>query len=163
AVSAVNAAQPGSTVCLSDGSYGALTLNTSKAAPGVTVQAANPGKAALGGVDLSGAGITISQFMITPGSAAQGSRVVMRPGASRPAASRMVVDHNDFNIGGDDFGVFLYGDNGAISDVIIRGNRFHGPKVGDAIRLHNFRNVQVLDNEFQDVNEDGSHNDVLQT
>jgi Bacterial Ig domain/Right handed beta helix region/Bacterial Ig-like domain len=158
AVSAVNAAQPGSTVCLSDGSYGALTLNTSKAAPGVIVQAANPGKASLNGVDLSGAGITISQFMITPGSSAQGSGVVMRPGASR-----MVVDHNDFNIAGDDFGVFLYGDNGAISDVVIRGNRFHGSQVGDAIRLHNFRNVQVLDNEFQDVNEDGNHNDVLQT
>jgi hypothetical protein len=158
AVSAVNAAQPGSTVCLSDGSYGTLTLNTNKAAPGVIVQAANPGKASVNGVDLSGAGITVSQFMITPGSSSQGAGVVMRPGASR-----MVVDHNDFNIGGDDFGVFLYGDNGAISDVVIRGNRFHGPKVGDAIRLHNFRNVQVLDNEFRDVNEDGNHNDVLQT
>jgi hypothetical protein len=157
-VSAVSAAQPGATVCLANGSYGALTLNANKAAPGVMVQAANPGQATVNGVDLSGAGLGVSQFMITAASSTQGSGVVVRQGSSR-----MVVDHNDISIANDDFGVFLYGDNGAISDVTIQGNRFHGVTVGDAIRVHNFRNVQVLDNEFQDVNEDGNHNDVLQS
>lgn len=43
AASAVTTAAPGATVCIADGTYGKLTLNASKAAPGVTVRAQHPG------------------------------------------------------------------------------------------------------------------------
>ena len=49
AASAVSSAAPGSVVCLADGSYGRLSLNASKSAPGVTVQAADPGAATIAG------------------------------------------------------------------------------------------------------------------
>jgi hypothetical protein len=42
AASAVNAGAPGATVCVADGTYGKLTLNASKAAPGVTIRAEHP-------------------------------------------------------------------------------------------------------------------------
>jgi hypothetical protein len=47
--------------------------------------------------------------------------------------------------------------------VTIDGSLFHESNVGDAIRLHYFTNATVSKNEFSDVNEDGSHNEVLQT
>jgi poly(beta-D-mannuronate) lyase len=61
AQSGVAAAQPGDVVCLADGSYGGIELNTSKAAPGVTLRAQNPGGATVNGIDLNGSdGITIA-------------------------------------------------------------------------------------------------------
>ena len=47
--SALGSANSGATLCLADGSYGRLTLNASKSAPGVTVQAQHPGKATIDG------------------------------------------------------------------------------------------------------------------
>ncbi|HKF83313.1 MAG TPA: hypothetical protein VKB23_10185, partial [Solirubrobacterales bacterium] len=44
AQSALSGASPGAVVCLADGTYGGLSLSSSKAAPGVTLRAANPGK-----------------------------------------------------------------------------------------------------------------------
>src|SRR5215207_2663614 len=53
AQSALGSAPLDSVVCLSDGSYGSLSLSVKRAAPGVTLRAQNPGKATLGGVSIS--------------------------------------------------------------------------------------------------------------
>ena len=51
-----------------------------------------------------------------------------------------------------------------VSDITVRGNRI-GPMAGgeDAIRLHNFRDVLIEDNEIFGVIENGGHNDCLQS
>ena len=63
--SAVNSAATGSTVCLADGSYGQLSLSATKAKPGVTVQAQNPGAATITGASMSGSWIKLAQFKIS--------------------------------------------------------------------------------------------------
>jgi Right handed beta helix region/Bacterial TSP3 repeat len=149
AQSAVSSAQPGGVVCLADGTYGSVSLSANKAVPGVTLRAANPGQATVGGITMSGQGLSVERLV------ARGDiRISAR-------SQRMNVRHNDIDPGGG-FGVFLYGDNGVISTVEIVGNRIHGT-ITDGIRLHNFRGVLIEGNEIRDVHEDGSHNDVLQT
>ncbi|MFL5834722.1 MAG: hypothetical protein ACJ76B_12215, partial [Solirubrobacterales bacterium] len=53
AQSALSAASPGAVVCLADGAYGGISLSSSKAKPGVTLRAANPGRATIGSVQAS--------------------------------------------------------------------------------------------------------------
>ena len=86
--SALSSAAPGSVLCLADGSYAKLTLSASKAAPGVTVRAANPAGATIAGVSLAGSNLTLARFVITDG-------VQLQPGATR-----MTIDHNRITGGG---------------------------------------------------------------
>ena len=76
AQSSVSSAAPGAVVCLADGSYGKLSLNATKAAPGVTLRAANPGQATIAGASLQGARLTLARFVVHRG-------VTIQPGADR--------------------------------------------------------------------------------
>src|SRR5437867_970267 len=64
AASAVGAAPAGATICLTDGTYGKLTLNANKQPPGVTVRAEHPGQATIEGASLSGSYLTVAQFRL---------------------------------------------------------------------------------------------------
>jgi Bacterial Ig domain/Bacterial Ig-like domain len=157
--SAVSSAPVGSTICMADGTYGQLTLNATKAAPGVTVRAANPGKATIAGASLTGSYITIAQFRITG---------TFDP---RPGSTGMAADHNLF-VGGNYFAVM----DGAsttetTNDVTITNNRFDGRFNEDAIRLNRYHDgpdadpygVLIEGNEFSGNVEYGGHNDVVQS
>jgi hypothetical protein len=158
-VSAVNAAAPGASVCLVDGSYGRLSLSAVKAAPGVTVRAQNPGRATLAGATLDGSYVTVAQFRMTGGFEA------------RPGSTGMTADHNLF-VGGGYYAVMAAATSTTtVNDVSITNNRFDGRFDEDAIRLNRYHDgpdsdpygVLIEGNEFTGNVEYGGHNDVLQS
>jgi hypothetical protein len=159
AQSALAAAAAGSVVCLANGSYGNLSLSSSKPAPGVTLTAANPGAATIGSVSVTGSGYTISRFVIDGGVSI--SRNV----------DRTVVDHNRI-LGGDHYGVFVCTAEppDQCDDTVITGNVFAGAMDEDQIRANVFHDgdgdgigLLVEGNEFRGNQERGGHNDVFQS
>jgi hypothetical protein len=157
AASAVSSAAPGATVCLADGSYSKLTLNATKAAPGVTMRAANPGKATIAGASVAGAHLTLAGFLVTEG-------VQIQPGSNA-----MTIEHNKITGGGQ-------GIDGCPSstttcnDTKIIGNKLIGPFGEDAIHLNRYHDgdgdgvgILIEGNEITNVRENGNHSDCLQT
>jgi Bacterial Ig domain len=156
AASAVGAAAPGSTVCLADGTYGRLTLNATKAPPGVTVRAEHPGQATIAGAALSGSYLTLAQLDVT-------DEIQLMPGSTG-----MTVSHN--RISGGYFGVSEPTSSTQVNDASIVGNRFVGPFGEDAIRANRYHDgpdadpygLLVEGNEITGVRENGNHSDCLQ-
>jgi Big-like domain-containing protein len=156
---AVNAASAGATVCLSDGTYGKLSLSASKAAPGVTVRAEHPGGATIAGATLDGSYLTVAQFWMTGTFEA------------KPGSTGMTADHNLF-VGGGYYAVMAAATSTTmVNDVSITNNRFDGRFDEDAIRLNRYHDgpdgdpygVLIEGNEFTGNVEYGGHNDVLQS
>jgi hypothetical protein len=159
AQSALSSASPGTVVCLADGTYGRFTLSSSKAAPGVTLRAANPGKATIGGVSVFGSGYTISRFLIA------GDVTMARN------TDRTVVDHNRI-LAGNHYGVFVCTATppDQCDDTKIIGNLFDGAMEEDQIRANVYHDgdgdgagLLVEGNEFRGNTERGGHNDVFQS
>jgi hypothetical protein len=151
-------APPGKVICLGNGHYGKLELSAEKRAPGVTLRAANPGKATIDGAELSGSNLKLARFKID-------DEVVIEPGSRK-----ISVLHN--RIGGGYFGVEAGPTTSAnISDTTIRGNLFAGPFGEDAIRLNRYHDsgdrdpygVLIEGNEIRGVRENGNHSDCLQS
>ena len=151
-------APPGKVICLGNGNYGKLELSAEKRAPGVTVRAANPGKATIDGAELSGSNLKLARFKID-------DEVVIEPGSRK-----ISVLHN--RIGGGYFGVEAGPTTSTnISDTTIRGNLFAGPFGEDAIRLNRYHDsgdsdpygVLIEGNEIRGVRENGNHSDCLQS
>ncbi|HEX7297827.1 MAG TPA: Ig-like domain-containing protein [Solirubrobacteraceae bacterium] len=159
AATAVDDAAPGATVCLSDGTYGKLTLSASKAAPGVTVRAEHPGQATIAGATLDGSYLTVAQFRMTGTFEA------------RPGSTGMTADHNLF-VGGSYYAVMAAATTTTtVNDVTITNNRFVGRFDEDAIRLNRYHDgpdadpygILIGGNEFTGNVEYGGHNDVVQS
>jgi hypothetical protein len=159
AQSALSSAAPGAVVCLADGTYGNLSLGSSKAAPGVTLRAANPGAARIGSVQVSASGYTISRFVI------DGGVTIARN------VDRTVVDHNRI-LSGNHYGVFVCTATppDQCDDTKIVGNLFDGPMEEDQIRANVYHDADgdgigllVEGNEFRGNTERGGHNDVFQS
>lgn len=159
AQSALGSASPGTVVCLADGTYGGLDLSSSKAAPGVTLRAADPGRATIGSVQVSGSGYTISRFIINGG-------VTMAADTDRT-----VVDHNHI-LSGNHYGVFVCTATppDQCDDTKIVGNLFDGAMEEDQIRANVYHDADgdgvgllVEGNEFRGNTERGGHNDVFQS
>ena len=144
-------------VCLADGSYSKVSLDASKVSPGVTLRAANPGRATIAGASLQGSNLTLARFVST-------SSVVIQPGANG-----MTVEHNRVTGGGQ-------GIDGCPSstttcnDMAIVGNELIGPFGEDAIHLNRYHDgngdgvgVLIEGNEITNVRENGNHSDCLQT
>ncbi len=157
AQSSVAGAAAGTVVCLADGSYGKVGLEANKAAPGVTLRAAHPGKATIAGASLQGSNLTLARFIST-------SSVTIQPGASG-----MTVEHNRVTGGGQ-------GIDGCPSstttcnDTRIIGNELIGPFGEDAIHLNRYHDangdgvgILIEGNEITNVRENGNHSDCLQT
>jgi hypothetical protein len=157
AQSSVASAAPGAVVCLADGSYGKVTLEATKAKPGVTLRAAHPGAATIAGASLQGENLTLARFIDTQG-------VTIQPGADG-----MTVFHNRITGGGE-------GIDGCPSstttcnDMKIIGNQLIGPFGEDGIHLNRYHDgdgdgvgVLIEGNEISGVRENGSHSDCLQT
>jgi hypothetical protein len=148
--SAVSAAAAGSTICLANGSYGEVTLNASKAAPGVTLRAQNPGGATIEGASLSGSHLTLARFVIPNG-------VVISPGANS-----MTVEHNRITGGGEGIDACPT-EKTWCSEMKIIGNQLIGPFGEDAIHANRYHGLLVEGNEITGVRENGAHSDCLQT
>jgi hypothetical protein len=156
--SAVEAAAPGSSVCLGDGSYPKLALAAEKSGADVTVRAEHPGKATLAGADLRGSHLALAGFDVA-------GEITIEPGSRK-----ISVLHN--RISGGYFGVEAGPTTTTtIADTTIRGNKFVGPFGEDAIRLNRYHDsgdpdhygVLVEGNEITNVRENGNHSDCLQS
>jgi hypothetical protein len=157
AQSAVSSGAPGAVVCLADGTYGKVSLSGSKAAPGVTLRAANPGSATIDGADLSGTGLTIAYFNTT-------DEIEVAEGSKQ-------ITIQDNKITGGYFGVdACNSDSTTCDDVKIIGNKFQGPYGEDGIRANRYHDgdgdgvgLLVEGNEFTGIVENGNHSDCLQS
>jgi hypothetical protein len=159
AADAVDAASAGQTICLTDGTYGKLTLNANKQAPGVTVRAEHPGQATIAGASVNGSYLTVAQFRFVGTFTAEAG------------STGMTADHNLF-VGGGYFGVMAGpSTTTTVNDVSITNNRFQGNFSEDAIRLNRYHDgpdadpygVLIEGNEFSGNQERGGHNDVIQS
>jgi hypothetical protein len=156
AQSAVSSAVPGAVVCLTDGTYGKVNLSGSKAAPGVTLRAANPGATTIDGADISGTGLTLAYFNTT-------DEIEVEQGSSQ-------ITIQDNKITGGYFGVdACNSDSTTCDDVKIVGNKFQGPYGEDGIRANRYHDADgdgigllVEGNEFTGIVENGNHSDCLQ-
>ena len=150
AQSAVSSAAAGSVVCLANGTYGKVTLNASKASPGVTLRAQNPGGATIESASLSGSHLTLARFVIPNG-------VVIQPGANS-----MTVEHNRITGGGEGVDACPT-EKTWCSEMRIVGNQLIGPFGEDAIHANRYHGLYVEGNEITGVRENGAHSDCLQT
>ena len=157
AQSAVSSAGPGAVICLTEGTYGKVNLTGSKAAPGVTLRAANPGTTTIDGADISGSGLTLAYFNVT-------DEVEVEEGSS-------LITIQDNKITGGYFGVdACNSDSTTCNDVKIIGNKFQGPYGEDGIRANRYHDANgdglgllVEGNEFTGIVENGNHSDCLQS
>jgi parallel beta helix pectate lyase-like protein len=150
AQSAVSSATTGSVICLANGKYGKVTLSASKAAPGVTLKAENPGQATIESASLSGSHLTLARFVIPNG-------VVIQPGANS-----MTVEHNRITGGGEGIDACPT-EKTYCSEERIIGNQLIGPFGEDAIHANRYHGLLIEGNEITGVRENGSHSDCLQT
>ena len=157
AQSSVSSASPGAVVCLADGSYSKLTLSAAKAAPGVTLRAQNPGRAAIAGASLSGSNLTLARFVSS-------SSITVQPGSSG-----MTIEHNRVTGGGQGIDVGPTSTT-TINDTKVIGNELIGPFGEDAIHLNRYHDgdgdgvgILIEGNEITNVRENGNHSDCLQT
>ncbi len=160
AETAVSSATAGDTVCLSDGTYGRVSLNATKSAPGVTLQAEHPGDATIDGVDMDGSHLTVTNFRVTA------SIVFARNSVG------MTADHNLIVGDRTDYGVMACPATppDRCDDMSITNNIFEGSFDEDAIRANVYHDADsdgngllVEDNEFRGNEEWGGHNDVVQS
>ncbi len=148
--SAVSAATAGSTVCLANGSYGEVTLNATKAAPGVTLRAQNPGQATIEGATVGGSHLTLARFLITNGVSIPGGTVAP------------TIEHNRITGGGQGIDACTTTTTWC-TEMRIIGNQLVGPFGEDAIHANRYHGLYVEGNEITQVRENGAHSDCLQT
>jgi hypothetical protein len=148
--SAVAAAAAGSTVCLANGSYGEVTLNAKKAAPGVTLRAQNPGQATIEGATVGGSHLTLARFVITNGVSIPGNTVAP------------TIEHNRITGGGQGIDACTTTTEWCTEERIV-GNQLIGPFGEDAIHANRYHGLYVEGNEITQVRENGAHSDCLQT
>jgi hypothetical protein len=157
AQSAVRQVAGGSIVCLTDGTYGEVTLSASKSSNTI-LRAEHPGRATIDGATLSGKHLGVARFNIT-------DQVEVLPGSSQ-----MLIQFNRITDGY--FGVSAGPTTDTnISDTTIRNNQFVGPYGEDAIRLNRYHDgpdanpwgVLIQENEFTNIRENGNHSDCLQS
>ncbi len=150
AQTAVSSAAVGSVVCLANGSYGKVTLSASKAAPGVTLRAQNPGQATLEGATVGGSHLTLARFVITNGVVIQTNSV------------GTTIEHNRITGGGQGIDACPTNTSWCTEERIV-GNQLIGPFGEDAIHANRYHGLYVEGNEITNVRENGAHSDCLQT
>ena len=149
AQSAVGSAALGSVICLANGSYGSLSLSAKRPSPGVVLRAQNPGGATLGGVSLSGSGVAVERFIT-------GSLNVSS------TANGVAFRHNSSTGGVYVIGnTSSYAKNVEVSGNVLKPSSGSGEK--DTFMLQRFEGLRIEDNEIWIADEDGNHNDGLQT
>jgi Right handed beta helix region len=148
--SAVSTAAVGAVVCLANGSYGEVTINAKKAAPGVTLRAQNPGQATIEGATVGGSHLTLARFVITNG--------VSIPGGTLAPT----IEHNRITGGGQGIDACTTTTEWCTEERIV-GNQLIGPFGEDAIHANRYHGLYVEGNEITQVRENGAHSDCLQT
>jgi Right handed beta helix region len=154
---AVASATAESTVCLADGRYDKLTLDSGDRSGEVTVRAEHPARATIAGASLAGDNLTLSRLVSTGGIQVQ------------PGATAITVEHNRITGGGQGIDAGPT-DTTTLNDIAIVANQMIGPFGEDAIHLNRYHDsdgdgigVLIEGNEITNVRENGAHSDCLQT
>jgi hypothetical protein len=151
---------PGAVVCLSAGSYGSLTLTASPSS-NATLTAAPGAHVVVGGVQIAGKHLTVSQLHSTGG-------IEVKSGGGSD-----VIDHNDVT-DPKGYGISVLCSQGCsasdtISNVMISGNEVHETSStgeGDALRFDGWSNITVKENDIYNIREcpgNTCHTDTLQS
>jgi hypothetical protein len=182
-VSAVNSAANGSVVCVTNGSYGTVTFGA-KRSGWVTVRSQNPQGAVFDEISFDDAAyIRLEKVRVKGrvGNSQDNSHHIQVAGSvvgsvwaespakqfSGPGPSDWVIEYNDIPNCAS-FCIGLVSESPSrycpVSNITVRGNKI-GPMAGgeDAIRIHNWRNLTIENNEIFGVIENGQHNDCLQS
>lgn len=164
AQTALSSAASGSTICLSNGTYGALSLSAAKTST-TTVQAEHPGQAHVGTVTISGSSrfIRVAGFDIDGGSIG----VWIQPGSQDTIVEDNYIHDTPYQVeirsDSDDASACVgCGNEPPIRNVQVIGNKLSGASE-DAVRVGYAINVLVEGNEFSGIIESGSHVDGIQT
>jgi hypothetical protein len=154
---AVAKAQPHAVICLANGDYGKLSLDSGSRPTRVTVRAQHPAGATIEGAELAGDNLTLAGFVSTSG-------VQVEPGATG-----ITVEHNRVTGGGEGIEAGPT-DTTTVNDTKIVGNQLIGPFGEDAIHLNRYHDsngdgigILIEGNEITGVRENGAHSDCLQT
>ncbi len=149
AQSALGSVAVGSVVCLADGSYGSLSLSVRRSAPGVTLRAQHPGAVTLGGVNVSGGGVSVERFLT---------------GSVDVSSTANGVAFRHDSISG---GVYVIGTSSSYAKNIEFNGNLIKPSTGsgekDTFMVQRFEALRIENNQIWVADEDGNHNDGLQT
>ena len=179
----IDSASGGDVICLQAGNYGSLTIDSARNSY-VTVRSVIAHVAVFDSITLDDASFIRLEQLTVHGSISNGLdntnniQVVANDvegvwvdapstNGAGPGPASWTIEFNDIH-DCSDFCVALVSDNPEdywpVTDITIRGNRI-GPMDGgeDAIRIHNWQDVVIEDNEITGVIEDGQHNDCLQS
>jgi hypothetical protein len=179
----IDSAAGGEVICLVAGDYGSLTIDARRSAY-VTVRSTTAHAASFDSITLDDASYVRLEQLTVDGSISNGLdnshhiQIVANDVAGvwvdapstddpGPGPASWTIEFNDIH-DCSDFCVALVSDDPddywPVSDITIRGNRI-GPMDGgeDAIRIHNWQDIVIEDNEITGVIEDGQHNDCLQS
>jgi Ca2+-binding RTX toxin-like protein len=179
----IESAANGDVICLNGGDYGDLTIGAERDGY-VTVRSVTPHSARFDEIALDNAAFIRLEHLHVEDTISSGldntsniqlvandvtGIVIEAPpsNSSGPGPSNWTIEYNHIH-DCDGHCVALVSDDPddywPVSDITVRGNRI-GPMAGgeDAIRLHNFRDVLIEDNEIFGVIENGGHNDCLQS
>jgi|GEM_PF-1852149 hypothetical protein len=163
---AVNAAAGGAVICLSSGSYGPLSFETSHSSD-VTLEGAPGAHVEVGKLSVSASHLVLRGLWVH-------GEVALAAGDSY-----VTIDHDDITGGGE--GVVFDTSNckapnapswpecepqAPVSNVTISGDHFHDIGLGeseDAIHIDWWSDLTVTGNEFERILESGNHTDCLQS
>jgi hypothetical protein len=154
---ALSSAPFDATVCLADGHYDKLDLDSGDRSDRVIVRAEHPAKATIAGASLAGDDLTLAGFVST-------DEIQVQPGATG-----ITVEHNRVTGGGQGIEAGPT-DTTTVNDTKIIGNQLIGPFGEDAIHLNRYHDsngdgvgILIEGNEITQVRENGAHSDCLQT
>jgi len=161
-LSAINSSlSPGAVVCLTAGSYGAVSITVSPSS-NATLTAAPGAHVVVDGVNIAGSNITVSQLH------SEGP-INVGAGSPYPGFSHDVIEHDDVGPT-DGYGISVMSATSTPSSYItIAHNKIHNTSAtseGDALRLDGWNNVTITGNDIYDIKEcpaDDCHTDTLQS
>ncbi len=161
-VSQINGAlKAGAVVCLTAGTYGAVSITTTPSS-NATLTAAPGAHVVVGGVNIAASNVTVSQLHST-------GTINVGSGGPYPGFSHDVIEHNDVGPT-NGYGISVMSATSTPSSYItIAYNRIHNTSPtneGDALRFDGWNHITVEGNDIYEIKEcPGStcHTDTLQS
>jgi hypothetical protein len=151
----------GAVVCLAAGTYGAVSITVSPSS-NATLTAAPGAHVVVGGVNIAGSNLTVSQLHST-------GAINVGSGSPYPGFSHDVIDHNEVGPT-NGYGISVMSATSTPSSYItISNNKIHDTSAtgeGDALRFDGWNHITVTGNDIYNIKEcagSGCHTDTLQS
>lgn len=151
----------GAVVCLTGGSYGALTV-TAKPASNATLTAAPGAHVTIAGMDIETSDLTVTQLHV------EGGGIELWQKGSEGPLRHDVIEHNEVGPT-NGYGIGVFSKPATPSENIkIAWNKIHDTSAsteGDALRFDGWKNIEVIGNDIYNIKEcpTSCHTDTLQS